>query len=172
MYATFITDFVSVIILTIALYLFWKERSRFRSVSIFVPAIGLLIISHLLDMLTEQPTFRLSQSFHFPPGYLETILGTAGNLADAVSFSLLIYGFIRVLRFKESRDIHIQELEQLLPICSNCKKYRTEDGEWRQIEEFFDRRGGLKLTHGICPDCFGNLYGDVLGRSKSQQGNA
>jgi hypothetical protein len=45
MYVVFILDFISAIILTIALYVIWKERKRFFSLRPFLPAIIFLVIS-------------------------------------------------------------------------------------------------------------------------------
>ena len=52
-------------------------------------------------------------------------------------------------------------LEQLLPLCANCKKYRTADGQWLPIEKYLVDSGAPTLTHGICPDCAEKLYGYV-----------
>jgi hypothetical protein len=166
MYATFLTDFVTVIVLTVALFLLWKERSRFYSLTPFLPAVIFLIISHIIDMLIEHPTFRLSEYFHFRAGHLEIILATFGNVADTSSFTLLIYGFIKVIKFKQAEEKHIEELEQMLPLCSNCKKYRTEEGKWLPIEQYLVISGAPRLTHGICPECSEKLYGDILDKNR------
>jgi len=166
MYATLITDFVTVIVLMVALYLLWKERSRFYSLSPFLPAVIFLIISHVIDMLIEHPTFRLSEYLHFPAGYLEVILGTSGNIADTLSFTLLIYGFIKIAKFEKAKEAHIEELEKMLPLCSNCKKYRTEKGEWLPIERYLAISGAPTVTHGICPECYEKLYGDTLNKNR------
>ncbi len=44
-----------------------------------------------------------------------------------------------------------------LPICSNCKKIRDQQDEWRSPEAFFSKYAGLKFTHGICPECLGKF---------------
>ncbi|MFZ1080693.1 MAG: hypothetical protein WAO19_02065 [Candidatus Kryptoniota bacterium] len=160
MYATFITDFITVIVLAVALFVVWRERSRFYSLAPFIPSVVFLIISHIIDMLIEHPTFRLSEYFHFPAGHSETILATVGNVTDTLSFALLIYGFMKVIKFKHVSDKHIQELEQMLPLCSNCKKYRTGEGQWLPIEQYLVSFGAHGLTHGICPECAEKLYGD------------
>ena len=56
--------------------------------------------------------------------------------------------------------------ESILPICSVCKKIRDDagkgsgDGDWKPLEEYLARNVGLDLSHGICPECSDNLYGD------------
>ena len=54
----------------------------------------------------------------------------------------------------------IHELNQLLPICSSCRKIRHDDGYWIQIEQYFSIHGNASFTHGICPDCGQELYGE------------
>jgi hypothetical protein len=162
MYAVFISDFISAIILVIALNVIWKERNRFYSLRPFLPAIIFLVISRTCDILVEHPSIRLSDYFHFPTGSLELIISIAGNIFDTISFSLLIYGFIKVIRYKKADEKRIQSLEQLLPLCSNCKKYRTGDGNWLPIEKYLIDSGSPRITHGICPDCSKELYGITL----------
>ena len=43
--------------------------------------------------------------------------------------------------------------QDLLPICSFCKKVRDADGGWQDLEDFLSERAQLDVTHGICPTC-------------------
>ena len=43
--------------------------------------------------------------------------------------------------------------QELVPICSFCKKVRDGDGEWMDLEDYLSERAQLDVTHGICPDC-------------------
>lgn len=47
-------------------------------------------------------------------------------------------------------------------ICSNCKKIRTESGEWSASTEHLPSKHDIRFTHSICPDCMRKLYGDIL----------
>ncbi|MDD3088383.1 MAG: hypothetical protein PHT95_00360 [Candidatus Omnitrophica bacterium] len=53
-------------------------------------------------------------------------------------------------------------LSRLLPICSNCKKIRDENGSWETMEEYFEDRVNVDFSHGMCPDCMKRLYGMQL----------
>jgi len=53
---------------------------------------------------------------------------------------------------------HVRKLQGMLPICSNCKKIRDDDGYWQQIESYVSEHSDAKVTHGICPECFIELY--------------
>jgi len=117
-------------------------------------------------MLIEYPSIRMSDYFHLPIGSLETILATAGNIADTIGITFLIYGFIKIIKYSQTKEKHIQELEQMLPLCANCKKFRTEDGKWLPIEKYLIDSGAPAITHGICPECSEKLYGIIPNKNR------
>ncbi|MBJ6750735.1 cache domain-containing protein [Geomonas anaerohicana] len=49
--------------------------------------------------------------------------------------------------------IRIKRLEGIIPICSYCKKIRTEEESWQQLEKYFTEHSDAMFSHGICPDC-------------------
>jgi signal transduction histidine kinase len=55
----------------------------------------------------------------------------------------------------------VHTLRGLLPICSFCKKIRDDEGYWQQIESHLSARSDLEFSHGICPECLEEHYGDV-----------
>lgn len=48
----------------------------------------------------------------------------------------------------------LQQLEQLMPICSYCKKIRDDKNYWQQIEGYINERTGSEFSHSVCPDCY------------------
>jgi hypothetical protein len=104
MYAVIILDIISVTVLVVGLYVVWKERVRFYSLRPFLPAIIFLIISRICDILVEHPSIRMSDYFHLPVGSLELILSASGTIFDTISFSLLIYGFIKIIRYGQAKE--------------------------------------------------------------------
>jgi hypothetical protein len=161
MYITFFMDLISLLILMGGFYLIWKQRSRFYSLQPLLPALALVSIGRICDMLVEHPSLRLTNLFGLSPYAFELIFAILGNITDVVGIAVLIYGFIRIINFQQTEQKHIQELETMLPLCSNCKKYRTDDGQWMPIENYLIENGAPPLTHGICPECAAKLYGDI-----------
>jgi len=47
----------------------------------------------------------------------------------------------------------IKVLEGFLPICSQCKKIRDEDGDWHQMEAYIGERTNTLFSHSYCPEC-------------------
>jgi len=55
----------------------------------------------------------------------------------------------------------VETLSGLLPICSSCKKIRDDKGYWNQLEIYIEKYSDVLFSHGICPDCADNIYGDA-----------
>ena len=56
----------------------------------------------------------------------------------------------RILRY----TTQVRQLEELLPICSYCKKIRDDQNYWQQIEGYISERTGSDFSHSVCPDCY------------------
>lgn len=48
---------------------------------------------------------------------------------------------------------HAATLRGILPICSQCKRVREDQGFWSQVEDYLARHAGTQTSHGLCPDC-------------------
>lgn len=63
---------------------------------------------------------------------------------------------------------HIKTLEGILPICSHCKKIRTEGADpekqegWVQIESYMTEKTDAKFSHSICPECIKKFYSNII----------
>jgi DNA-binding response OmpR family regulator len=75
---------------------------------------------------------------------------------------------LRIAKSVRSRQIaalkknltHIHALSGLLPICSQCKKIRSDEGYWQQLEVYISDHCDAKFSHGICPDCVLEHYAE------------
>lgn len=48
----------------------------------------------------------------------------------------------------------VRQLKGMLPICSQCKKIRDDNGYWNQIESYIKMHTDASFTHGYCPECY------------------
>ncbi len=48
----------------------------------------------------------------------------------------------------------VRQLEQMMPICTYCKKIRDDQNYWQQIEGYISERTGSDFSHSVCPDCY------------------
>ncbi len=86
------------------------------------------------------------------------VIGTHSDISDRKKWELEREKLITEL--KDALD-HIKTLSGLLPICSNCKKIRDDQGYWNQIETFIHNHSDARFSHGICPECAKILYPDL-----------
>jgi hypothetical protein len=47
----------------------------------------------------------------------------------------------------------IQELRDIIPVCSWCKSIRNDQGYYEKVEDYLSRITGADLSHTICPSC-------------------
>jgi hypothetical protein len=55
----------------------------------------------------------------------------------------------------------IRTLHGILPICSYCKRIRTDEGSWMQIESYVRKHSHAEFTHGICPECYQKNHPEI-----------
>lgn len=66
-----------------------------------------------------------------------------------------------VEQLKEALNM-VKQLHGLLPICARCKKIRDDTGYWHEVEVYIREHTEAEFSHGICPQCAEELYGDFL----------
>lgn len=70
---------------------------------------------------------------------------------------------VRVVTLQQELAARIDDLEQalarvdqlhgILPICSYCKKVRSDTDSWQQVEAYVSAHSAVRFNHGVCPDC-------------------
>lgn len=66
----------------------------------------------------------------------------------------------RVEKFlvQQQRERKIKVYEDILPVCSYCKKIKDISGEenerWHSADEYINKKTTAQLSHGLCPDCY------------------
>lgn len=55
----------------------------------------------------------------------------------------------------------VKTLKGLLPICAWCRKVREDAGYWSALESYVSARTDATFTHGICPDCQKQHFGEA-----------
>ncbi len=86
----------------------------------------------------------------FRPSYLETRLTMRTLRKDLEE---------EKVQLQKALD-NIKTLKGLLPICAKCKNIREDTGYWKQIEEYIQDHSDASFTHGICPVCEKEKYGN------------
>lgn len=64
-------------------------------------------------------------------------------------------------------DINSPHSNQLVKVCSMCKKMETDNGKWEEIEDGIDKLGLFesekppRLSHGVCLSCHQIAFGAI-----------
>jgi hypothetical protein len=65
---------------------------------------------------------------------------------------------------------NVKTLTGLIPICASCKKVRTDEGYWTQLETFLEQHSHAEFSHGLCVDCMRKLYPDIAAQVEARLG--
>ncbi|MBN1993555.1 MAG: hypothetical protein JW953_12720 [Anaerolineae bacterium] len=57
-------------------------------------------------------------------------------------------------------------LRGIIPICTSCKKIRTDEGYWQQVETYIGEHSEALFSHGVCPECMEKLYPEYTQKIK------
>jgi phosphoserine phosphatase RsbU/P len=60
------------------------------------------------------------------------------------------------LRLEEALG-RVRQLQDLIPICSYCRRVRDDQNYWQQVEGYITAQTGASFSHGVCPDCYQNV---------------
>jgi DNA-binding response OmpR family regulator len=99
-------------------------------------------------------------------GYGELDSAVEALRAGAEDYLLKPYNaeelFMRIARNLEKQEMRktIDLYENILSICSECKKIRDDSasepgqGEWVSMEQYLSKTIGSAMSHGLCPVCY------------------
>ena len=65
----------------------------------------------------------------------------------------------------------VKQLNGLLPICSYCKRIRSDHDYWEQVESYIAQHSDAQFSHGICPTCYATVSAEIdeMSRNRQQQ---
>jgi sigma-B regulation protein RsbU (phosphoserine phosphatase) len=86
--------------------------------------------------------------------FIEGINAGADDFASKPISPAELEARLRVAERVLGLQADVRKLEGLLPICSYCKKIRSPNDTWQQIESYIAQRSEAEFSHGICPECY------------------
>ena len=103
------------------------------------------------------PLIRLVFEANIPKPWIEedTVINTLILIFTLSLISFLVY-------YVNRQKKRIKVLQGFLPICSFCKKIRTKDEKWEQMESYITKHSEAEFSHGLCPECAEKHYGKFL----------
>ena len=62
-----------------------------------------------------------------------------------------------------ARTLELKNLQNMLPICSYCRKIRDDKNAWHELEAYLQHHSDILFTHGICPHCYDKVMAEQMG---------
>jgi hypothetical protein len=118
-----------------------------------------------VELAVILPIVRFCLEFRMIPGTVtQELVNTAIRMAVFLGFAVLVAKTIKQTRALAEE---VQTLEGLLPICSYCKRIRTENNSWEQLESYISEHSEARFSHGLCEDCLREHYPQMAEKLKN-----
>ena len=126
---------------------FFSRRLIIFELFTFLFLIALIWLSELIDI----------------PFLLLGAEATPANWKESLFLTLIILPLaLTIIYYTRKVFSRLKYLEGFLPVCSNCKKVRDEQGNWQEMESYIQNRSEARFSHGICPHCAHAEYPEVF----------
>ena len=161
---------INALIVFLSIYLYWDGGLYNTGVYWCIAFPGLFISTRGVKKGTIWVAFQISALMILFILSRLSIITVAYNVFESLAF-LLVYGFSFYIlySYEQSRAVYqreIRRLNEMLPICSFCKRIRDKNGKWHSLESYLNREADIDFSHGICPECGKKHYPDFLGSDK------
>ena len=158
---------INALIVFLSIYLYWDGGLYNTGVYWCIAFPGLFISTRGVKKGTIWVAFQISALMILFILSRLSIITVAYNVFESLAF-LLVYGFSFYIlySYEQSRTVYqreIRRLNEMLPICSFCKRIRDKNGKWHSLESYLNREADIDFSHGICPECGKKHYPDFLG---------
>ena len=64
----------------------------------------------------------------------------------------------------------VKQLNGLLPICAYCKRIRSDNNYWEQVDAYIAQHSDATFSHGICPACYDVISKEIDAYAKGNAG--
>jgi PAS domain S-box-containing protein len=73
----------------------------------------------------------------------------------------------QLVRELQAALAEVKTLQEILPICSYCKKIRNDKNYWQSVDAYISQHTRTRFSHSICPGCYQNLVEPQLKKKDS-----
>ncbi|MCX5779027.1 MAG: PAS domain-containing protein [Elusimicrobia bacterium] len=81
------------------------------------------------------------------------VAGLIGVLTDVTDLRLAESTLEKTVKKLTAVLEQVKAIKGLIPICSQCKRIRTDNGSWQNLEAYFKDQSDSDFTHCICDKC-------------------
>lgn len=138
-----------------------------------VDAVALSKMSNSLLLSIDNAVLALQHESEQYNYYMRMIL-TISIIVISCILGVSLFFYVKQLN---SAAEHIENLEKILPICSNCKNIRKDDEpdeakKWVPIEAYLREKNDMLFSHGLCDSCAKKLYPEIYEKIKDKDNHS
>ncbi len=111
-------------------------------------------------------TFNMNVDVTQKPTTIQIYKGSMSRNVNALITTFAFGDDQAILVIENITDV--VNLQKLIPVCSHCKKVRSDDKYWSHVEEYIEASSGCDVTSGICPTCITKLYPNLTNAQLEQ----
>jgi PAS domain S-box-containing protein len=74
----------------------------------------------------------------------------------------------KLLKDLQAALAEVKTLQQILPICSYCRKIRNDENYWETVDAYVMQHTNTKFSHSICPNCYAKEVQPLLDDMESK----
>ncbi|MFH1744108.1 MAG: hypothetical protein ABIH23_34325 [bacterium] len=105
------------------------------------------------------------------PHHVFGAAATPINWVESIFETVLVFLLGMSVVYLSNRFLQrIKYLEGILPICAFCKKIRVGE-KWIPVEEYVIDHSDAHFTHGFCPECGREHYGEYYDENHESVGD-
>jgi len=71
----------------------------------------------------------------------------------------------RLVKELQEALAEVRSLQEILPICSYCRKIRDDEDYWLTVESYLLKHTDSRFSHSICPNCMNEVVEPELRRT-------
>lgn len=109
--------------------------------------------------------FGFTFLWNAPGTVVDSAINAGVRMAVLVTVAVIVNHITR-----QAREIRV--LRGLLPVCCVCRKIRTGDQHWQQIEAYVTEHSEAKFSHTFCPECAKKQYPEIYGKGEVERSRA
>lgn len=119
------------------------------------------LTSNIHKVVMENNKLQINLDYENEDELKSQLLNPALNELETLEKSFKIM-MIRIKNYSDRMEENIKTLSGMLPICSNCKRIRDDNGYWQMVEVYIKEHSQAKFSHGLCPECAEKLYPEIM----------
>ncbi len=113
----------------------------------------------IMDLQQKDTSHPFEFRIKLPNGQIRWLQLVSQKISSDLRGFLGFRGSLRDVTDRKLAEESVSILRGMLPICSFCKKIRSDEGYWNQIEDYIRDHSEATFSHGVCPECAMREYG-------------